>query len=714
MDLDELLKSIREEGNSTGGKIVPAKFLGGDKYDKYYDELLNEGRIQGDNLSPQERKEGVKAYRKGKINFKTFVDKVLVAKKAQSVGRSSGPKSIGSGGGALVVRNKTITADDMRSGSSVETEQNLDEILKGIDSIRDTLKKEEDLKKKEASDSKKSEERRKRKAKEDKLEGSVFKGLANQTKKVFAPVKSILDRMIDFFTKILIGRFLVKLIGWMTDKENQKKLEALGFLLEKTWPALVTAFVLFGTAFGGLVKTILGLALKFTGKLLGAAAKFAIKNPLAAAAIGGGALGVAAVAQNQEGTAIGKDPQNPNKSQMDETREFGGMTGSPMGGLFSGSGLAPSPKGTDTIPAMLTPGEFVMSKGAVDTFGTDFMESLNSLGGGTNKPKRSNGTLYASSGGSAKEEPGGRNKTNTESSGGIKSFFSNLFTKKSSAGSSNNKEQSGSTDDKFAKDMIKVHEGLRLDKYMDSRGFPTIGYGHLIEPGESMPDRISKQKADELFDEDYVHHKAAAMKIPGYSKANAMQKAALIDLTFNMGPAWANGFPAFKKAFAAGNYELAGNELVNSAWYGQVGRRAPTIVNLIKGKGADNVAYLKDVPKPMPGSGQSQIASSSPGSSPGGISPSSTSRGSSISASLSTIRSYLSSTSGGQTAQLGKNTPSVSTPTPPVRSQPKVQTINSGSESGQAESPPLLSSDTPFIPSPPASAEKMLVMGLPA
>ena len=715
MDLDELLKSIREEGNSTGGKIVPAKFLGEDKYDKYYDELLNQGRIKGDNLSPQERKEGVKAYRKGKINFKTFVDKVLVTKKAQSVGRSRGPKSIGSGGGALVVRNKTISADDMRFGSSVETEQNLDEILKGIDSIRETLKKEEDLKKKEASDSKKSEERRKRKAKEDKLEGSVFKGLAKQTKKVFAPVKSILDRMIDFFTKILIGRFLVKLIDWMTDKENQKKLEALGFLLEKTWPALVTAFVLFGTAFGGLVKTILGLAFKYTGRLLGAIAKFGIKNPLAAGALlaGGGAFLASQQNENRRAELDAADDASVVTPQ--ETREEGQTPGGSQlmqesilqrGMGFSGGGMAPM--GTDTVPAMLTPGEFVMSKGAVDTFGTGFMEAVNSMGGGTNRPKRSNGTLYASSGGSAKEEPGGRNKTNTKSSGGIRSFFSNLFTKKSSAVSSS-KKKSGSTDDKFAKDMIKVHEGLRLDKYMDSRGFPTIGYGHLIEPGESMPDRISKQKADELFDEDYAHHKAAAMKIPGYSKANAMQKAALIDLTFNMGPAWANGFPAFKKAFAAGNYELAGNELVNSAWYGQVGRRAPTIVNLIKGKGADNVAYLKDVPKPMPGSGQSQIASSSPDR----LSPSSNSGGSSISASLSTIRSYLSSTSGSQTARLGKNTPSVSTPTPPVRSQPKVQTINSGSESGQAESPPLLSSDTPFIPSAPASAEKMLVMGLP-
>ena len=248
-----------------------SKFFGEDRYEKYAEELAQDGTLDGDRLTIEERKKGVKAYRKGKIDFKTFVDKVLSAKKAQSVGSSGGPKSIGSGGGALVIRKKNISADDIKSGSSVETEQNLDEILKGIDSIRETLKKEEELKKKQASDSKKSEERKKRKAKEEKLEGSVFKGLAKQTKKVFAPVKSILDRMIDFFTKILIGRFLVKLIDWMTDGKNQKKLEALGFLLEKTWPALVTAFVLFGTAFGGLIRGILGLAIKFTSKLLVAA-----------------------------------------------------------------------------------------------------------------------------------------------------------------------------------------------------------------------------------------------------------------------------------------------------------------------------------------------------------------------------------------------------------------------------------------------------------
>lgn len=37
------------------------------------------------------------------------------------------------------------------------------------------------------------------------------------------------------------------------------------------------------------------------------------------------------------------------------------------------------PRGTDTIPAMLSPGEFVQRKRAVDTFGLDFMRRVNSL-----------------------------------------------------------------------------------------------------------------------------------------------------------------------------------------------------------------------------------------------------------------------------------------------------------------------------------------------
>ena len=44
---------------------------------------------------------------------------------------------------------------------------------------------------------------------------------------------------------------------------------------------------------------------------------------------------------------------------------------------------------------MLTPGEFVMSKGAVEKYGTSTLESMNAAGGGTNRPQKINGVTYA-------------------------------------------------------------------------------------------------------------------------------------------------------------------------------------------------------------------------------------------------------------------------------------------------------------------------------
>ena len=38
------------------------------------------------------------------------------------------------------------------------------------------------------------------------------------------------------------------------------------------------------------------------------------------------------------------------------------------------------PQGTDTVPAMLTPGEFVIRKEAVDAIGVDNLEEMNNTG----------------------------------------------------------------------------------------------------------------------------------------------------------------------------------------------------------------------------------------------------------------------------------------------------------------------------------------------
>ena len=60
---------------------------------------------------------------------------------------------------------------------------------------------------------------------------------------------------------------------------------------------------------------------------------------------------------------------------------FSGLPGYNKGGKVPGKGEG------DTVPAMLTPGEFVMSKGAVDQIGADKLMAMNAAGGGTNQPK---------------------------------------------------------------------------------------------------------------------------------------------------------------------------------------------------------------------------------------------------------------------------------------------------------------------------------------
>ena len=73
------------------------------------------------------------------------------------------------------------------------------------------------------------------------------------------------------------------------------------------------------------------------------------------------------------------------------------------GGKVAGKG------NTDTVPAMLTPGEFVMSKGAVDAIGVENLMAMNKEGGGTNKPE----LMKFAGGGSVPNPPGPRRKGGT-------------------------------------------------------------------------------------------------------------------------------------------------------------------------------------------------------------------------------------------------------------------------------------------------------------
>lgn len=169
--------------------------------------------------------------------------------------------------------------------------------------------------------------------------------------------------------------------------------------------------------------------------------------------------------------------------------------------------------------------------------------------------------------------------------------------------------------DKFAMDMIKRHEGFKLNPYKDTKGLWTVGVGHLIGDGKSLPDswnrKFSEDEVNNLFAQDYKEHKEGAKKTPGFGQLNDKGQAALTDLAFNMGPSWYKGWPNFTKALGAGDTNAAAGELENSKWYKQVGNRAPEVVGLLKqgkegGSATDSGETASKVPPPIaftPGAG---------------------------------------------------------------------------------------------------------------
>ena len=138
------------------------------------------------------------------------------------------------------------------------------------------------------------------------------------------------------------------------------------------------------------------------------------------------------------------------------------------------------------------------------------------------------------------------------------------------------------------KQMVKRHEGVRNKPYKDSLGLWTVGVGHLIGDGKSLPkewDRtFSDKEVNDLFEGDFAHHVKIAEQTPGYSKSNDGGKAAFIDLAFNMGKWWPK-WPSTKKKLEEGDFQQAAAGLKDSKWYQQVGNRAKEIVALVSQAG---------------------------------------------------------------------------------------------------------------------------------
>jgi len=497
MDLDDLLKSIREEKDEEipeglddllssirGGdkKTVDIKkVIGDEKVEKYRMELVAEGKIPGtkENASPEEIKEGFKLYRKDKQEFKTFVEKVL-QKKAAAGGGDGGmrlpPGNIPTPGPSAKPTQLLLpgTADTKQEQQEQEKKkrkarikkdpllEKLDAILKSTTSIEKLMARDLKLDKEIAERERKRLERE-RGEKKEKFREQFKKMIGAPVKKLLAPVKNLFDMIVDAITKIFLGAALMRLLDWLGDRENQRKLGNIFKFLSKFWPAFLALYLAFGNGFSRAILGMTGKLIMLIPRLLKAAAGLAkaaftmLKNapPWAKVALAGTALFTAGAVipklmpgtvdkqERKTEAAPGSKEEKIEKlkqqkknlnplqlmqgvgSEIDEQiykLETGKTKAYSGGGFvsnssfnsknvgknfapkndsitfsgFSGGGVA---QGTDTVPAMLTPGEFVMSRGAVSKFGVGTLEAMNAAGGGTNRPRLLGGMTYAQGGG---------------------------------------------------------------------------------------------------------------------------------------------------------------------------------------------------------------------------------------------------------------------------------------------------------------------------
>ena len=136
-------------------------------------------------------------------------------------------------------------------------------------------------------------------------------------------------------------------------------------------------------------------------------------------------------------------------------------------------------------------------------------------------------------------------------------------------------------------EMLKRHEDLRLKPYKDTEGKLTIGYGRNLDDNG-----ISKIEAEILFlhDVENAQIKLMCCKYSSvFKKLCKVRQEVLMNMTYNMG---IGGVCTFKKMWGhleKKEYFLAGSEMLDSKWAGQVGRRAIELAKIMR----DGV-YYKD------------------------------------------------------------------------------------------------------------------------
>ena len=247
------------------------------------------------------------------------------------------------------------------------------------------------------------------------------------------------------------------------------------------------------------------------------------------------------------------------------------------------------PRGSDTVPAWLTPGEFVVNAEAMSVpENAAAVEAINNQG----RAMQQGGPIYRQEGGDTRDF-WQRLKllTGFEGDAPPPTATPQPVVQPMPEVSQENIPTSMPISPTQA--LLEAREGFREDVYLDSEGKPTVGHGHLL-PSEYR-DRegetpFSKQQLDEFFSEDMEVAREDAKANAKHYGVNFDElprkvKTALTSQAFQLGQSGQRDFENMWKAIADNDYEKAAAEAIDSKWFEQTPKRARDLENALLGKG---------------------------------------------------------------------------------------------------------------------------------
>jgi lysozyme len=137
-------------------------------------------------------------------------------------------------------------------------------------------------------------------------------------------------------------------------------------------------------------------------------------------------------------------------------------------------------------------------------------------------------------------------------------------------------------------EALKHDEGFRANPYLDSLGILTVGYGHNLQANPltgaewralwdagDIAVSLSEEGAERLLRTAITDCEIrCATTFRWWSSLDRPRQEVLINLAFNMGLPRLLGFKNMLAAIGAGDYGIAADELLDSRYARQVGKRA--------------------------------------------------------------------------------------------------------------------------------------------